>query len=215
MARPESAAPFDGARAALADLVQRYAVVAIVTGRRSEEAAGLLDVAGVRYEGLYGISEASADLVLALVSRVEQAARVEPAAWVEDKVASIAVHYRQATDPARAHALLVGALEGIAAGAGMVLLEGKMVLELVPADRPMKGGAVERVAGEHRLRHVLFAGDDRADIDAFDALDRLEARGLGTVRIAVRGEGTPPELIAAADVVVDGPGGLIELLRSL
>ena len=88
----------------------RYAVVTIVTGRRSEEAAAILDVDGIRYEGLYGLAEAASELVLALVPRVEQAAAVEPAAWVENKVASLAIHYRQALDPARAHARLVAAL---------------------------------------------------------------------------------------------------------
>jgi trehalose 6-phosphate phosphatase len=95
------------------------------------------------------------------------------------------------------------------------LMEGKMVLELVPADRPMKGGAVERLARERGLDAVLFAGDDVADIDAFEALDRLSDEGMLTLRVAVRGPETPEELVGRADLAVDGPGGLVELLRIL
>ena len=48
VARPELAAPADGVREALAVLTGRYAVVAIVTGRRAEEVAELVAVPGVR-----------------------------------------------------------------------------------------------------------------------------------------------------------------------
>jgi trehalose 6-phosphate phosphatase len=88
---------------------------------------------------------------------------------------------------------------------GLDLIEGKMVIELVPRGRPMKGDAVEGLAGRNELGAVLFAGDDRADVDAFVALDRLQRRGVMTLRVAVRGDETPSELVDAADVVVDGP----------
>jgi hypothetical protein len=35
------------------------------------------------------------------------------------------------------------------------------------------------------------------------------------VRVAVRGRETPRSLVDAADVVVEGPAGLVELLRTL
>ena len=79
----------------------------------------------------------------------------------------------------------------------------------------MKGGAVERLARERGLDAVLFAGDDVADIDAFEALDRLSDGGMLTLRVAVRGPETPEELVRRADLAVDGPGGLVELLRML
>ncbi len=62
---------------------------------------------------------------------------------------------------------------------------------------------------------MLYAGDDHADLDAFAALDRLAERGTLAVRVAVRGRETPPELEEAADLVVDEPRGLVELLRQL
>jgi trehalose 6-phosphate phosphatase len=215
VARPELAAPEPGAREALAALVGRYAVVAVVTGRRAEEVAALLSVPGLRYEGLYGLQGLAPELLLAVLPQVERAAAAVPEAWVEDKGVSVAVHYRSAPDPVRARAALMAALEPVATDAGMVLVEGKMVLELVPADRPMKGGAVERIAGESALEAVLYAGDDVADLDAFDAVDRLAAGGLDTVKVAVRGAETPPGLMEAADVVVDGPRGLVALLGRL
>jgi trehalose 6-phosphate phosphatase len=215
VARPELAAPVPGAREVLAALVPRLAVVAVITGRRAEEVAELLSVPGVRYEGLYGLETSAPELLLALVPRVERAAEGVPEAWVEDKGASLAVHYRQAADPTRARVALLAALEPVAAEAGMVALEGKMVVEIVPRDRPLKGGAVERIAGESGLEAVLYAGDDVADLEAFAALDRLREAGLRTVKVAVRTEETPGRLVDAADRVVDGPDGLVSLLRDL
>jgi trehalose-6-phosphatase len=68
------------------------------------------------------------------------------------------VHYRQAPDPVAARAALLVAPQPVATDGGLCLVEGKMVLELVPPDRPLKGGAVERLAGEHALQAVLYAG---------------------------------------------------------
>jgi len=217
VARPEHARPVDGARDALVELVERYRTVAIVTGRRSEEVAALLDVPHVTYVGLYGLEDGANELVTAVVPRVQAATAEVKEAWVEDKGVSVAVHYRQARDPVSARAEIRVALQPVATEAGLELIEGKMVLELVPPDRPLKGGAVERLAREHGLQALLYAGDDHADLDAFDALDRLIASGdvRAAVRLAVRGPETPPELVNAADVVAEGPAELVELLRTL
>ena len=186
-----------------------------MTGRRAEEVAALLSVPGLRYEGLYGLQDSAPELLLAVLPQVERGAAAVPEAWVEDKGVSVAVHYRSAPDPVRARVALLAALEPVATDAGMELVEGKMVLELVPADRPMKGGVVERIAGETDLEAVLYAGDDIADLDAFAAVDRLAAAGLATVKVAVRSDETPAVLIGAADLVVEGPQGLVDLLRWL
>ena len=217
VARPEHVRPVDGARDALIELAGRYRTVAIVTGRRSEEVAALLDVPHVTYVGLYGLEDGANELVTAIVPRVQTATAEVPQAWVEDKGVSVAVHYRQAPDPVSARSALLVALQPVATEAGLELIEGKMVLELVPPDRPLKGGAVERLAREHGLRALLYAGDDHADLDAFDALDRLIGSGdvRAAVRVAVRGPETPPALVNAADVVAEGPARLVELLRTL
>jgi len=43
----------------------------------------------------------------------------------------------------------------------------------------------------------------------------LASSGVVGMKVAVRSLETPETLLQAADVVVDGPHGLIELLRSL
>jgi trehalose 6-phosphate phosphatase len=155
------------------------------------------------------------ELATAAAPLARRAANEVPGAWVEDKGVSIAVHYRAARDHVEARAALILALTPVASDSGLELIEGKMVLELVPPDRPLKGGAIERLAGELALDGALYAGDDHADVEAFVALDRLAAQGRTTVKVAVRGEETPRALLDAADLVVDGPVGLVGLLDQL
>jgi trehalose 6-phosphate phosphatase len=63
---------------------------------------------------------------------------------------------------------------------------------------------------------AVFAGDDAGDLVAFDVLTRLAETGAvaHTVRIGVRSAEAPPGIFDA-DVVVDGPEGLAQVLGDL
>jgi trehalose 6-phosphate phosphatase len=195
--------------------VSLFALVAVVSGRRTEEVSGLVAVEGVRYIGLYGMEQGQVDEIVAVRQAVEAAARTVPGAWVEAKGISLAVHYRQAPDPATARRTLSDRLADLVAGTGLEVIEGKMVLEVVPTGERRKGGAVERLVAESGVRAALYAGDDVADLEAFRALDRLAEGGLVAVKVAVSGAESPQELLEAADLTVEGPPGLVALLREL
>jgi trehalose 6-phosphate phosphatase len=135
-------------------------------------------VDGVRLAALYGLAEAAPPLVDGVLDAVRAAAGHVQGARVEPKGGSVAVHYRAADDASAARDALTEGLAPIAEAEGLELLAGKMVLELVPAGRPLKDGAVERIVEDEGLDAVLYAGDDLADIQAFEALDRLARRGL-------------------------------------
>ena len=93
------------------------------------------------------------------------------------------------------------------AAAGLVSRWGRMTLEARPPVPVDKGSAVEELlAGCPAARWSLYAGDDRTDLDAFAAVD---------IAVAVRSDETPDELLAAADITVDGTDGLAGLLRAL
>jgi trehalose 6-phosphate phosphatase len=215
VAKPELARIREGARDAIQRLVGRYAVVAIVSGRTPGELRDLVGVEGVRLAGLYGLADEAAPLGDDVLDAVREVAARTRGARVEPKGGSVAVHFRAADDPTVARDELERGLARVAEASGLALLPGKMVVELVPAGRPLKEGAVERIVADERLDAVLYAGDDTADLRAFEALDRLAERGVRTVKVAVHGRETPSELSDAADVVVDGPAGLVTLLRGL
>jgi trehalose 6-phosphate phosphatase len=223
---PEEARPLPGAAEALQALAEVLRVVAVVSGRRAAEVAGLLgSPTGVRCFGLYGLEDedgpadpAAAGLmerVEALLPEVERAAAAVPGSLVEPKGLQVAVHYRGVPDVDAARRVLIRRLREVADREGLRVLEGKRVVELAPAGGPTKGDVVLRLARDHELRAVLYAGDDLADGDAFAAMDRLRPDGVRTVKVAVRSKETPAGLLTAADLVVDGPPGLVALLREL
>jgi trehalose 6-phosphate phosphatase len=197
----------------LARLARRLDVVAVVSGRPSEQVRELLDVEGVEIVGTHGLEDVRpmAEEILDEIRAVAEAV----GAWVESKGAAAAVHFRALEDPEAAETASSGRLAVIAARYDLEVVPGKRILELAPAGRPRKGGAVERIATERELGAVLFAGDDVGDLDAFAGLDRLRTRGLWTCAIAAGGRETPVEVLAAADLVLDGPSGVAVLLASI
>jgi trehalose 6-phosphate phosphatase len=89
----------------------------------------------------------------------------------------------------------------------------KMSVELHPPIQADKGTALEALVDG--LGAVCFVGDDLGDLPAFDALDRLAARGVHAVRVGVDSDEVPARLLERADVVLDGPAGVVAFLRSL
>jgi trehalose-phosphatase len=206
--RPEDSSVPQETRHELARLVERYALVACVTGRTSELARTIVGVDGVRYVGQHGLElDAGA---AAWADRVHAFARAWPWPWQESKPLTAAYHYRLAPDETVARV----ELETVATAAlaeGLRTRWGRMVLEILPPVDATKGTAVAHLLGESGLRRALYAGDDTTDLDGFDALDGLDV----AVRIAVVSAEGPSELGERADVIVGSTDAFVELLRLL
>jgi trehalose 6-phosphate phosphatase len=205
--RPEDAAVPPETRGEVTRLVGRYALVACVSGRTGADAARIVGVDGVVFAGSHGL-ELEPDAERWVEPLRAFAAAVD---WpYEDKRLTGSFHYRDAPDEESARAFLEDVAER-ARDAGLVPRWGRKVLELRPPVDADKGTAVRRILAERGLRRALYAGDDTTDVDAFAAFDELE---LG-VRVAVASDEGPLSLREAADLVVDGPAELLELLRRL
>jgi trehalose 6-phosphate phosphatase len=77
-----------------------------------------------------------------------------------------------------------------------------------------KGSALRRFVHEQGGRSVLFAGDDLGDLAAFGAVRELRAEGLSGVTVCSASDEVS-ELRRQADIVVDGPAGVVALLDRL
>ncbi|MEV6106101.1 trehalose-phosphatase [Streptomyces sp. NPDC051940] len=134
--------------------------------------------------------------------------------WIEDKGGrAVAVHTRRAADPAAAFAQLRAPLTALAEAHGLVVEPGRFVLEL-RAGGMDKGVALADFARERAARTIVYAGDDLGDLAAFDAVDTLRAEGLAGLLVC-SGSEEVTALAARADVVVNGPEGVVGLLGSL
>ncbi len=209
VARPEDARVPAETRAELERLARRYALVACVSGRPAADAARVVGVERIAYVGGHGLElEPEAEGWRGLLR--DFAATVD---WpVEDTELTtfLSFHYRRAEDEEAARAQLEHVAER-AGAAGLVARFGRKVLELRPPVDADKGTAVRRLLDERGLARALYAGDDTTDLDAFRGLAGLEL----AVRVAVASPEAPPELREAADVVVESPAELLELLRML
>lgn len=208
VARPEDARVPERTRAVLGNLVVRYGLVACLSGRPGSDAARVVGVEGIRYVGEHGIelepeSEAWAERLAAFGRSV---------AWPSEagKRLSLSFHYREAADREAAETELYDVAER-ALAEGLRPRWGRCVLEIRPPLDADKGTAVRRLLADAAIGRALYAGDDSTDADAFEGLDGLDV----AVRVAVASEEAPAELLAAADIAVDGPRGLVELLEGL
>ena len=208
--RPEDARVPEATREALRRLAGRYALVACISGRSSEEARWIVGVEKIFYVGTHGL-ELAPDAEVWREQIEHFAATVEWAPeWTENKGLSLSFHYRQSPEPELAHQ----SLERIAESAeevGLYYRFGRMTLEILPPIDADKGTAIRALLDERGLTRALYAGDDATDLDAFRALEGLE---LG-ICVALSSSEAPAGLAEAADIVVAGPAELAEMLSRL
>jgi trehalose 6-phosphate phosphatase len=217
---PASARPLAGVPEALENLIRRYGLVGILSGRPIEFLQPLLP-AGVAISGLYGLevvrngTRADHPFAGAWREAVDDVARGSvslgpPGMLVESKGLSLTLHYRSHPELAEA----VKEWARVQAGrSGLVVRPARMSIELHPPISMDKGTALEKLVGD--LGVVCYVGDDQGDLPAFDALDRLASAGRHTLRVAVVSDEVPAELVARADLVLDGPEGVLSFLREL
>jgi trehalose 6-phosphate phosphatase len=232
VADPTQARAHPEAVDALAALSRHVGHLAIVTGRPAATAvdyAGLRGVPGLHglvVLGHYGLErwDAATDEVTAPPppAGVAEARRRLPDllreldatdAYVEDKGASLGVHTRRLPDPEETFERLRGPLQLIADELGLAVEPGRLVLELRPPGMD-KGAALRALVEEQGIRTVVFAGDDLGDLAAFDAVDALRGAG-GSGLLVCSGSTEEMALARRADLVVDGPDGVVGLLRDL
>ena len=225
---PADAVAHPDAGKVLRELAPHVGTLAVITGRPAPAAVqlGRLDqVPGVIVLGHYGrqrwesgtLSAPPAPPGVAVARRelagVLTAAGAPEGTWTEDKADALAVHTRLTAEPRAALDRLRGPLADLDARTGLAVEPGRMVLELRPPG-PDKGQALTDLTAQRHARAVMFCGDDLGDAPAFRAVADL--RGAGIPGLAVcSGSEEVTALAELADLVVDGPGGVVALLRSL
>jgi trehalose 6-phosphate phosphatase len=231
---PEQARPHPDALPALTALAPKIASVAVVTGRPAEVAVrygGFGGAPGLEHLvvlGHYGAERWDAvtgevtappphpgvAAVRAELRDVLERAGARQGTWVEEKGRAVAVHTRRAEDPQATFDALRGPLADLATRHGLVVEPGRMVLELRPPGMDKGVALTEYVRALGGVDAVLYAGDDLGDLPAFAAVEKLRSEGIPGLLVC-SGSDEVTELTERADLVVDGPEGVVRLLGGL
>jgi trehalose 6-phosphate phosphatase len=209
--RPEDAAVPDETRKEVERLAGRYALVACISGRPAGDARRIVGLDNVEYVGVHGLEshpgvpEYSPQLEK-LIETVDWPWRVETKAGV-----TAAFHYREVEEEEAREA--VDRVVQTAEELGLAAQRGRKVVEVRPPIDVDKGTAARTLLADRGLDRALYAGDDTTDLDAFRGLDEAELDVA--VKVAVGSPEMNPRLLTEADFVVDGPGELLFLLRTL
>lgn len=221
----------ESTRTALIAVAKQYALVACVSGRQASTARRMVAIGSLTYVGAHGVEVlppggTTVELDREIAAWQDRIARFADRQYddelrrlrvrEEDKRAIRALHWRGVPDEDAAEA----ALQRVAAAAeraGLAVHWGRKVLEIRPPVEISKGNGIKRLLRAHDVDTALYVGDDRTDIDGFTGLRELVEQGRlrACVCVGVASEETPPELVEAADVMVDGTAGVRGMLEAL
>lgn len=215
----------------LAALRDRYLLAGVISGRGMADVDRMVPVPGLGRGGNHGLEMAEPGAGAHLVPQAAGPVRVLRAfvealsqdqlsahgAWMEDKGASVSLHYREAPDPVATGAWLRATVLSSARHAGIRTRDGKMILELIPDVDVDKGTALQALVRAVGARHVMYVGDDHTDADAWRGMRAMrDARELDTAHCVVAdGPEVDPAVRAQADAAVEGTDGVLDLMRML
>src|SRR5947207_2697204 len=167
----------------LLEQAQKYAQVAILTGRSIDDGARMVNLDGLTYIGTHGLEwseglpwlhpvEITSDALnyyepgKYLLDLVEQHLEELPGVIVQRKRIGGSIHYRLAPDPIETRQKILSLLEQPAQLVHMRLSEGKLIVEIRVPLPVHKGLAIRRFVERYNLSAIGFAGDDRTDLSA-------------------------------------------------
>lgn len=229
---PADAFVSDEVRHTLRRLAGPLALVAVVSGRAAAVGAAMVGVDDMLYIGNHGMERrhrnepwthpgaaASREAMATALDEIAAEARAgghDTGMAVENKELSGTVHYRLAPDPVAARAALLPLVAATAARHGLIVTEGRLIIELRPSIVVNKGTAIVDLVAEHQLRGIVFIGDDLTDVDGFVALRTLrDAEEIATLRVGALAPETPQAVIDESDITVRGVPAVEALLAAI
>ena len=224
---PDMSEISDEIRASLRRLCREFLLVAAISGRKTQDALGLIGLEDVVYFGNHGfeiLRDGEVEVIpealpyLERVEELEQLAREElvpEGAFVEEKGITASVHYRNVGKEVGERC--VEFVKGEGERLGLRVTVGRGVVEARPPIRADKGTAVSTLVEEYRPEKAMFIGDDTTDLDAFRELEKLREVGKlrEILRVGVASEEGPREIETEADIVVEGVDGVGRVLMAL
>ncbi len=218
--RPEDATVDPAIARSLAKLARQLDLVGVITAREEAIARRMVGAEGITYVGNYGLTYGAAALSREAVATARRLIEPKladlPCVTLEDKTVAFALHYRNCDEPNGVRRKLLDLVKPIAAETGVRILEGKKVIEVVPAGLPDKASAFSHLIDAAGTRGVVYLGDDVSDVAVFAEIGRRRAAGdFDGAGIAVIDAETDPSVRKAADLTLGSVEEVAGLLAAL
>jgi trehalose 6-phosphate phosphatase len=201
----------------LTEIVPRLDLVAIVSGREVKALKEIVHIEGIKYIGHYGLEwlennratlhpdvSAYLPLIRALAKEIETLREID-GMIIQDKWATISIHYHLSTQPDIAKARILEILKKSPNMKNLRIMEEKTDIGIVPPISIDKGTTVVDLISQHHLRSAIFLGDDIGDVPAFRAIRLARSSiDLDGLAILVTSKGTRQAIINEADFTLNG-----------
>lgn len=232
---PTQAYPTPQNRRLLEALNERFALVAVVSGRSAEDVRQRVGLPQLVYVGNHGIERWHND---GNGGYVEVAPAVNPylthlqqiktaieaiapsGVWVEDKRVTLSIHYRAHPNPLQFREEFLPQMMTLTQTYHLSLFEGRNIFEVRPPVNVDKGTIFAQLIEEYALSAAIYLGDDVTDADALQMAKTLNhqkrCHALGVAVLAKDGN-TPQAVLSSADMIassVDDVGDLLAWLLS-
>ena len=201
----------------LARLVKQIDLLAVISGRKAGALREIINITGIEYIGHYGMEwwengravlhpdvEASLADMRAVAIELETLGSID-GVIIQDKWATISVHYNTVQQPSTAKQHILDLLEKSPYIKKLKLMDEKTNIGIVPRLDIDKGTAVARLIKQHHLKSAIYLGDDIGDLPAFRAIrvarEKQDFMGLA---VLVTGAATSQSLQYEVDFTLDG-----------
>lgn len=224
VANPEDAVVTPRNYELLQQLREKLTLVSVVSGRSVRSVTTRLDLPGIVYIGNHGLERCvngqvrhsfNIDRFRPMLKASAEKLKQIPlyGIQVEDKGATVTLHYRQTEDTQQTRYQLLPIVQKIAAQHNLEYFEGRMIFELCPPVEANKGSAFEELVNEFSLDSAIYIGDDTTDLTALKMAQQLRLeRTCYAIGVGVMSENSPAGLAKEADLLASGVPDVENLL---
>lgn len=201
----------------LLKIVDKFRLVAVVSGRSVYDARDMLNIEGILYVGNHGLEylkdgklyiEPEVKKILPkiknIVNKIENNKICNiPGIIFEDKGLCFSIHYRGCEDGENTKRIILEYLKNFESES-LKITEGRKLVELRPLITFNKGSILEKIVRDNNLKKVIYLGDDITDVDAFDKIkEMLSSNEIDGIAIAVKSDEVPSYVSDHADYWLD------------
>jgi trehalose 6-phosphate phosphatase len=197
--------------------LQRYLpLVAVISGRAACDVQEMVGLEDMIYVGNHGLEHCikgqlvpheELNLYRPLLKAAKESLQPHLVSGVqlEDKGATLSIHYRRAANPESEEKRLSSKIREISDEFGLRFIHGRMVFELRPPINVDKGSALQQIVNDQSLKAAVYLGDDTTDVAAMRMCQKLRNEGICDAwGIGVISPGMPEELESYADFFLEG-----------